>query len=143
MFLKNLWRLLTLKPHDEHLADGVVGTWLMLARPIIACVAFCEAIGWMYLGFITASGNLAYGVATVVGLIALIFIGSVDVLFVMHGTSQKRATTTEGDKSGRWAKWTSWTRRLQPSHGAIAARIVLVVLSFALTAPNFTLFFFA
>ncbi|MGZ8868870.1 MAG: DUF4407 domain-containing protein, partial [Thermoanaerobaculia bacterium] len=121
--LKTLSRLFTLKPYGNHLVDGVTETWLLLAAVNILSIAFCDAVAWAYFGYTTAHGWAAYATAAIAGLIVLTLVGSLDAMFIMHDRSNGRNVLRE---------------RL-----AVAARVVLVILTFTVTAPFLTQLFFA
>lgn len=121
--LKTLSRLFTLKPYGNHLVNGVTETWLLLAAVNILSIAFCDAVAWAYFGYTTAHGWAAWGAAAIAGLIVFTLVGSLDAMFIMHDRSSRRNVLRE---------------RL-----AVAARVVLVVLTFTVTAPFLTQLFFA
>jgi hypothetical protein len=120
---RTLTKLLTLKPYGNELIDGVAQIWLVLAALNIASIAFCDAIAWAYFGFTTTQGPAAWAVAAIAGLIVFMLVGSVDAMFVMHDRSDRRNARREAL--------------------AVAARIVLVILTFTVTAPFLTQLFFA
>src|SRR5688500_11810781 len=121
--LRTLFRLFTLKPYGNQLVNGVTETWLLLAAINILSIAFCDAVAWAYFGYTTAHGTAAYAAAALAGLIVFTLVGSLDAMFVMHDRSER----------GTLAR-----QRL-----AIAARVVLVILTFAVTAPFLAQLFFA
>lgn len=139
MFNK-LVKLVTLKPYGSALTDGVVDIWLLFAMLSVAAVSTCDAIAWGYLGYTMASGWAAYGAAVFAGGIALTLVGSLDATFVMHDTSRADEVVPMQETSGAIA----WLKtHLRAGHLAVVARIVLVVLSFTVTAPFLTQLFFA
>jgi hypothetical protein len=116
---RTLAKLFTLKPYGNHLIDGMAELWLVLAALNILSIAVCDAIAWGYFGYTTSHGAAAYISAAVAGLIVFTLVGSLDAMFIMHDRSQRRPSV------------------------AIAARVVLVVLTFTVTAPFLTQLFFA
>src|SRR5688572_29092093 len=98
--------------------------WLILAALNIASIAICDAIAWGYFGYTTADGFAAYLAAALAGIIVLVLVGSLDAMFVMHDRSRS-------------------DRRVRRDHLAIGARIILVILTFTVTAPFLTQLFFA
>lgn len=118
-----LRKLFTLKPYGNQLIDGVAQTWLLLAAVNIASIAFCDAIAWAYFGYTTTQGSSAYVVALLAGVIVFALVGSLDAMFVMHDRSDSR------------------NRRREIL--AVSARVVLVILTFTVTAPFLTQLFFA
>jgi hypothetical protein len=136
--LKKIVNALLLKPHGNNLTDGVVETWLLFAMLSVFAVATCDAIAWAYLGFTVASGWLAYAIAIFAGSIALTLVGSLDATFITHDTSDAGApASSPADDNGRGV-FASLKRRVRASHVAIVVRVVLVVLSFTVTAPYLT-----
>jgi hypothetical protein len=121
--LRTLFRLFTLKPYGNQLVNGVTETWLLLAAINIVSIAFCDAVAWAYFGYTTAHGYAAYVTAAIAGLIVFTLVGSLDAMFIMHDRSDRRNVRRE---------------RL-----AVAARVVLVILTFTVTAPFLTQLFFA
>ena len=119
--MKTLRKLFTLKPYGNQLLDGTAEIWMVLAALNIVSIAFCDALAWGYFGYTTATGQTAWVAAALAGLIVFVLVGSLDAMFVMY------------DRTGR-------TRR---DYFAIAARIVLVILTFTVTAPFLTQLFFA
>ena len=118
-----LKKLFTLKPYGNQLVDGMTETWLFLAALNILSIAFCDAIAWAYFGYTTAHGYAAYFTAAIAGLIVFTLVGSLDAMFVMHDRSERGSVTRQ---------------RL-----AVIARVILVVLTFTVTAPFLTQLFFA
>jgi hypothetical protein len=129
--LKTLSRLFTLKPYSNQLIDGTAEIWLLLAALNIVSIAFCDALAWGYFGYTTAQGAWAYVAAGIAGLIVFVLVGSLDAMFVMHD----RAREPRNAERKRW--------RIHRDHVAIGARIVLVILTFTVTAPFLTQLFFA
>ena len=123
--MKTLLRLFRLKPYGNQLIDGMAELWLLLAAVNIAAIAICDAIAWAYFGYTTAHGYAAYIAAALAGVIVFTLVGSLDAMFIMHDRSRKR------------------TGLLHRDHLAFAARVVLVVLTFTVTAPFLTQLFFA
>lgn len=121
--LRTLSRLFTLRPYGNQLVNGVTETWLLLAAINILSIAFCDAVAWAYFGYTTAHGYAAWATAAIAGLIVFTLVGSLDAMFIMHDRSDKRNVRRE---------------RL-----AVAARVVLVILTFTVTAPFLTQLFFA
>jgi hypothetical protein len=139
---KKLIRVITLRPYGSNLSDGAVEIWLFFATLNVAAVAFCDAIAWGYLGFTTATGWAAYLAAALAGGIALILVGSLDATFIMHDTSHEGAATASQPNGQKGAM--NWLRgNLRRNHLAVAVRIVLVIVSFTVTAPFLTQLFFA
>ena len=128
--LKTLSQLFTLRPYGDQLMDGTARIWLILAPLNIISIAFCDAIAWSYFAYTTMHGNAAYAAAAVAGLIVFTLVASVDAMFVMYDRSQ-RVPESE------------WRFGIRRDHIAIAARIVLVILTFTVTAPFLTQLFFA
>lgn len=118
---KTLGRLFTLRPYGSQLLDGMAELWLVLAPLNILSIAFCDAVAWAYFGYTTAPGFAAYVAAGAAGLIVFTLVGSVDAMFVMHDQSRLNRRDSI----------------------AIGARIVLVILTFTVTAPFLTQLFFA
>jgi hypothetical protein len=119
---RTLARLFTLKPYGNQLMDGMAETWLIFAALNILSIAFCDALAWGYFAYTTSYGALAYVAAVIAGLIVLVLVGSLDAMFIMHDRSQRH------DRRDTLA---------------IGARIVLVILTFTVTAPFLTQLFFA
>ena len=117
-----LARLFTLKPYGNQLMDGMAETWLIFAALNILSIAFCDALAWGYFAYTTSYGTAAYAAAVIAGLIVLTLVGSLDAMFIMHDRSQRH------DRRDTLA---------------IGARIVLVILTFTVTAPFLTQLFFA
>lgn len=144
--MKKFFRLITLKPYGNNLTDGVVDISLFIAMLNVASVAFCDAIAWAYLGYTTAAGWAGYVSGAIAGVIALTLVGSLDATFVMHDTSHAGAETPPPLPvgSGRIARIVHWLRtNIRRSQAAVGVRIVLVVLSFTVTAPFLTQLFFS
>lgn len=123
--LRSLSKLFRLKPYENQLVDGMAELWLILAAVNIGAIALCDAIAWGYFGYTTSQGLLAYVSAGLAGLIVLALVGSLDAMFVMHDRSSKEASS-----GTRW--------KVRRDHLAIGARIVLVILTFTITAPFLT-----
>lgn len=140
---KNTRRLVTLKPHDSHLADGVVELWLIFVRLCIVAIAFCDAIAWSYLGYVTASGIGAYAAALVSGVIAFILVGSLDATFVMHDSTARQVQPETEEEPTAHRGLRTIRRILRASHFAVIVRVLLVTLTFVVTAPALTMFFFS
>lgn len=143
---KKFIQLITLKPYGSNLADGVVDIWLFFAMLNVAAVAFCDAIAWTYLGYTTADGWAGYLSGAIAGIIALTLVGSLDATFVMHDTSHAatEALPPLPPGSGRVARAARWLRaNVRRNHAAVAVRVLLVILSFTVTAPFLTQLFFA
>jgi hypothetical protein len=121
--LKTLSKLFTLKPYGNHLIDGMTELWLFLAAVNIASIALCDAIAWAYFGYTTSQGMAAYITAALAGVIVFTLVGSLDAMFIMHDRSERT---------------NAWRER-----GAVAARVILVILTFTVTAPFLTQLFFA
>lgn len=140
-------RLVTLKPYDHHLADGVVEIWLVFVRLSIVAIALCDALAWSYLGYVTATGAAAYLVAVVAGVIAFTLVGSLDASFVMSDATTQAAKPVDDPKTAgrsRVQRVTTWLQRnVRKNHLAVIARVSLVALTFLVTAPALTLFFFS
>jgi hypothetical protein len=139
MNIKKLARPFTLKPYDDKLANGVVDIWLFFVRLIIAAIAFSDAVAWSHLARITTPGDMGKVAAVVVGLIVLVIVGSVDASFVMHDTTVKRRPVVLVAGRSRITAAIRWLRQnVRPGHLAIMARIILVYVSFTVTAPFLT-----
>ena len=121
--LKTLSRLFTLKPYGNHLIDGMTELWLFLAAVNIVSIALCDAIAWAYFGYTTSQGAAAYITAGLAGIIVFTLVGSLDAMFIMHDRSER---------TGAWRE-----------RAAVAARVILVILTFTVTAPFLTQLFFA
>lgn len=136
--ITTLARLFTLRPYGKNLLDGVAESWMLLAAVTIASIAFCDAVAWGYFGYTTATGATAYVVAAIAGFVVLALVGSVDAMFVMHDRSaaEERAPVSNDARRGLLSK-------IRRGHIAIAARIVLVILTFTVTAPFLTQLFFS
>jgi hypothetical protein len=117
--VRTLFRLFRLKPYGNQLIDGMAELWLLLAAVNIVAIAICDAIAWAYFGYTTAHGVAAYFAAGLAGVIVFTLVGSLDAMFIMHDRSRGR----------------TWL--------AFGARVVLVVLTFTVTAPFLTQLFFA
>lgn len=137
---RKIFNFATLKPYGDNLTDGVVDMWLFFAVLNIAAVALCDAIGWAYLGYTTASGWAAYAAALFAGGIALAIVGSLDATFVMHDTSHSDGALAARARSGAWHWLHANVRR---NHFAVIVRLMLAVLSFTVTAPFLTQLFFS
>ena len=124
---KTLSRLFRLKPYGNQLVDGMAELWLLLAALNIAAIAICDAVAWGYFGYTTAHGMSRWIAAVLAFVIVVTLVGSLDAMFVMHDRSRRRH-----DRS-----------LLHKDNLAIAARVVLVVLTFTVTAPFLTQLFFA
>lgn len=123
---RTLSKLFRLKPYDNHLVDGMAELWLFLAAINIASIALCDAIAWAYFGYTTAQGAAAWLAAALAGLVVFALVGSLDAMFVMQDR-------TRPHREGRAPR-----ERI-----ALGARIVLVILTFTVTAPFLTQLFFA
>lgn len=146
--MKTLIKLFTLKPYGDDLADGMAQIWLLMARLNILAVAFVDGTAWFYLGFTTSQGTGAYITGAIVGLIAFVLVGSLDASFIMHDPSERKPEDEDDDPPPAGAPATArawyWLRhKVHRDHLAIGVRIVLVVLSFTVTAPFLTQLFFA
>jgi hypothetical protein len=137
--LQTLSKLFRLKPYGNNLIDGIAELWLVLAALNIAAIALCDAVAWAYFGYTTAHGWVAYLTAAVAGLIVLTLVGSLDAMFVMHDRSRPERPAEE-KPSGFWQ---TLRRSIHRDHAALGARIVLVILTFTVTAPFLTQLFFA
>jgi flagellar biosynthesis protein FliQ len=113
--LTTLFRLFRLKPYGNQLIDGMAELWLVLAAVNIASIAICDAIAWAYFGYTTGHGIAAYVAAALAGVIVFMLVGSLDAMFVMHDRTRGQHTKL-----------------------AFAARVVLVILTFTVTAPFLT-----
>ena len=143
---KKLLNLLTLKPYGNNLSDGVAEIWLLFAMLSVASVAFCDAIAWGYLGYTTAAGWGGYFAAAIAGGIALTLVGSLDATFIMNDTSHGSMALPSPPSPGssRIVRAIYWLRvNTRRNHLAVVVRIVLVILSFTVTAPFLTQLFFA
>lgn len=142
--MKTFLKLIRLRPHGDKLTDGVVDIWLIFATLSIAAVAVCDSVAWAYLGYTTASGWTAWASMAALGLVAFILVGSLDASFVMQDTtSDKSVTASSGTPAGTMSTL-QWLRaHVRRNHLAVAVRIVLVILSFTVTAPFLTQFFFS
>lgn len=138
-----LYRPFHLKPYGDKLADGVVDAWLVFVRLNIVSIAFCDAVAWAYWAHVTANGAAGYVTGAVAALIVFFIVASVDASFVMHDTTAHAATTplTVHSRIGKSMQW--MRRNLRRSHFAILFRIILVAISFTITAPFLTQFFFS
>ncbi|HEX8153361.1 MAG TPA: DUF4407 domain-containing protein [Thermoanaerobaculia bacterium] len=125
--MTTLRKLLTLKPYGNEMLDGMAAIWLVLARVNIASIALCDAVAWGYFAYTTTRGAVAYTSAAIAGLIVFLLVASVDAMFVMHDKTQHERDA----------------KRIRRDHLAVAARIVLVILTFTVTAPFLTQLFFA
>ncbi len=123
---RTLWRLFRLKPYGNQLVDGMAEVWLLLASVNIVSIALCDAIAWGYFGYTTSTGTVAWLSAGLAGLIVFLLVGSLDAMFIMHDRSARAAA----DAGGRW--------RIRRDHVALGARVVLVILTFTITAPFLT-----
>ena len=126
--MKTLRKLFTLKPYGQQMLDGTAEIWMVLAALNIASIAFCDALAWGYFGYTTATGWTAWIAAALAGLIVFVLVGSLDAMFVMYDRTRKR----EEER-----------KRIHRDHLAIGARVVLVILTFTVTAPFLTQLFFA
>ncbi len=122
---RTLWKLFRLKPYGNQLVDGMAELWLILAAVNIASIALCDAIAWGYFGYTTSQGTVAYLSAALAGIIVLVLVGSLDAMFIMHDRTAKASPGP-----GRW--------KVRRDHLAIGARIILVILTFTITAPFLT-----
>lgn len=138
--LQTLSRLFRLKPYGDQLVDGMTEVWLFLAALNVAAIAVCDAIAWAYFGYTTAHGAAAYVAAGVAGMIVLTLVGSLDAMFIMHDRARRGRDGAEAAPGTLWERIRSRVRR---DHLAVAARIVLVILTFTVTAPFLTQLFFA
>jgi hypothetical protein len=141
--MNTLFRMFKLKPYDERLVDGVVDSWLVFVRANIVSIALCDAVAWAYWAHITAAGVPGYLTAAAAGLIVFFIVASVDASFVMHDTtSHRRAPVLSGHS--HFGKIGNWFRQnFRRGHLAILIRIMLVVISFTVTAPFLAQFFFS
>lgn len=139
---KMLRRLFTLKPYGNNLIDGMAELWLVLAALNILSIAICDAVAWAYFGYTTSQGSAAYVSAAAAGIIVFILVGSLDAMFIMHDRTRRRVEddTVAPPPQGIWSRL---RRSVHRDHLAIAARIVLVILTFTVTAPFLTQLFFA
>lgn len=139
--LETLRQLLTLKPYGNNLLDGVASTWMLLAALNIASIAFCDAIAWSYFAYTTSAGVPAWIAAGIAALVVLMLVGSVDAMFIMHDRTRRQHDEIE-NASGD-SLWRRVRLRIHRDHVAVAARVILVVLTFTVTAPFLTQLFFA
>jgi hypothetical protein len=123
MALETLRSLFSLKPYGRNLLDGTAKIWMVLAGLNILSIAFCDAVAWGYFGYTTAHGPAAYATAAIAFLLVITLVGSLDAMFVMHDRSDRRNAVRE------------WL--------AVGARVILVILTFTITAPFLTQLFFA
>ena len=121
---RTLGNLFRLKPYGNRLVDGMAEFWLILAAVNIASIALCDAIAWGYFGYTTSEGAVAWMAAALAGTIVFLLVGSLDAMFVMHDR------TAAAPAAGRW--------RIRRDHLALGARIILVILTFTITAPFLT-----
>lgn len=136
-----LAKLFTLKPYGKNLLDGVGETWILLAALNILAIAFCDAVAWGYFAYTTTTGVAAYIAAAVAGAIVLMLVGSVDAMFVMYDRTRPQAITRESAAPDGLLQ--RLRTRIHRDHIAVVARVVLVVLTFTITAPFLTQLFFA
>ena len=120
-------RLLLLKPYGDQLLDGMAEVWLVFARLNIVSIALCDAVAWAYFGYTTGRGATGWVTAALAGVIVFILVASLDAMFVMHDRSHRQQDAS----------------RARRDQLALVARIVLVVLTFTVTAPFLTQLFFA
>ncbi len=132
-----------LKPYDDKLVDGVVDGWLVFVRLNMFSIAFCDSVAWAYWAHVTAAGAAGYATAAVAALIVFFVVASVDASFVMHDATGHRAAPVLTTRSwmGKTVRWIQ--NHLRRAHFAIFFRIILVVISFTVTAPFLTQFFFS
>lgn len=136
---KTAGKLFRLKPYGNNLVDGVTELWLLFASLNILSIALCDAVAWAYFGYTTASGMAAWVAAAVAGLIVFVLVGSLDAMFVMHDRSNRQRKIVE-DEAGLSAKLGRLFRR---DRVAVLARVILVILTFTVTAPFLTQLFFS
>lgn len=143
--LKTLRNLLTLKPYGNQLIDGMAELWLVLAPLNIVSIALCDAVAWGYFGYTTAHGAASYLTAAVAGVIVFVLVASVDAMFVMHDRSQPPPTDEDPAPAvkAHARLWRWLARNVARDHVAIGARVILVILTFTVTAPFLTQLFFA
>ena len=139
--MKKFAKLFSLKPYGSELLDGVAEVWLLFAALNIASIALCDALAWGYFAYTTATGYAAYLAAAVAGVVVLMLVGSVDAMFVMHDRTRRTKTTASTDQAPTFRG--RIRGRLHRDHVAIVARIILVILTFTVTAPFLTQLFFA
>jgi hypothetical protein len=137
--LTTLARLFRLKPYGNHLIDGMAELWLVLAAVNIASIALCDAVAWAYFGYTTAHGWTAWGAAVLAGVIVFLLVGSLDAMFIMHDRTREGV----GDTVVASGLWQRLRGNIHRDHLAMAARIVLVILTFTVTAPFLTQLFFS
>src|SRR5687767_10243493 len=92
--LSNISRLVFIKPHGENLCDSQTSVWLLIARTNVFIIAACDALAWSYLGYTMATGPAGWIAAAALGLILFIFVGGLDVAFVMLDTWTPREDDT-------------------------------------------------
>ena len=141
--LKTLARLFTLKPYGDQLVDGMAEVWLLFARLNIVSIALCDAVAWAYFGYTTSRGAPAWISAAVAGVIVFTLVASLDAMFIMHDRSRHRREASEEPSLPATGAWQWLRRNVHRDHVAIGARIVLVILTFTVTAPFLTQLFFA
>jgi hypothetical protein len=140
---KMLWRPFSLKPYGNHLLDGVVANWLLFVRLNIVSIALCDAVAWAYWARITASGAAGLATAVAAGVIVFVLVASVDASFVMHDTTAHTRPRVVAGRSAI-ARAFHWLRHhVRRTHFAVVVRIVLVAISFTVTAPFLAQFFFS
>lgn len=137
---KTLAKLFTLRPYGNNLLDGVAATWMFLAAINILSIAFCDAVAWAYFAYTTTTGMQAYAAAGVAGLIVLLLVGSVDAMFVMYDRDRGSSNAAREVPGSGIKRFFGSIRR---DHVAVLARIVLVILTFTITAPFLTQLLFA
>jgi hypothetical protein len=138
--LKTLSKLFRLKPYGNQLVDGMSEVWMLLAAINIAAIALCDAVAWGYFGYTTTQGWVAWLTAGVAGLIVLTLVGSLDAMFVMHDRTRRKNLKSAAEPATTWQRL---RRNIRRDHLAMAARVVLVILTFTVTAPFLTQLFFA
>lgn len=141
--LNTLWKLFRLKPYGNNLIDGMAELWLFLAALNIASIALCDAVAWSYFAWTTAHGYAAWISSIAAGLIVLTLVGSLDAMFIMHDRTKRRSVAPEEEPVRQGHIFQRLRRGIRRDHLAIAARIVLVILTFTVTAPFLTQLFFA
>lgn len=137
--------LLTLKPYGNHLADGVVNSWVIFARLCIVSIALCDAVAWGSLARITASGPWAHVAAIVFGVMVFLVIGTLNATFVMQDVTSASVPSEQTHEEPRKLRrrLRALARVFDTSHVAMFVRVLLVMLAFIVTAPVLTMFVFS
>ncbi len=132
--MRTMRALFTLKPHGDHLCDLKAGMWLLLMRGSILTIGGCEAAAWGFIGYLMAAETHPWIAAILIGGAVGCLISGLDAAFVMVDLSKARQASGTASAPGR--KGLSFLNAyMTKAHLGMLVRMVMVLVSLAITAP--------